>query len=175
MYHGPDIEDVEEEPEIRTSSTEEEIEFINIDILIDEDDWIRRLPPHRRCAAHLLNLILSKDITRIDGNENEENDRYIKKRDSVMKKLRVFWKGQNSHSLIYKKYVKTQFKIPMKVRWHTYVDSIEQVLEAGLMKINQICDAVNNLARVKKTKSFLTRFSEDDFSFLNEYLKVTNL
>lgn len=138
-------------------------------LLDDDDDWVTRLPPHRRCSAHLLNLILA---TNVDGITDAE---YVQIRDTVFKKLNIFWKWQKSYSVIYKRYWKKKIPQPMKVRWHTYVDAIEEIVKAGISVVNKIGTEIAAASKTRKTMCNADRFNSEDFLFLEEYLQVVLL
>jgi len=145
---------------------DDDIEFVEIDILIDDEDWSTKLPPHKRCAAHTQNLVL-KDAKKV------EDSVLLSVRDAVFDKLHKFWKYQSrGNSEIYEKINGKLFPIPIDVRWHTYIDSVEAILKSGISKVNEIVTAVQTHAKEFKRKINIDSFSAEDFYFLEEYFKV---
>ena len=144
--------------------SEDDLEFIDIHALIEEnlDRWTV-LPPHYRCAAHGLNLVL-KDCKKIDDFD------YQDKFHAVFQKLKTFWNFQSrGHADTIKEFVNTFFPIPIDVRWHTYVDAVEKVVQVGQNTVNDICKAVYS----KSKNAELIVFTVEDFEFLKEYYEVS--
>ena len=96
------------------------------------------------------------------------DEEFNSRKHSVFEKFHLFWKLQSSHADMFKKFVVKSFPIPVKVRWHTYVDAIEFVLNVGRETVNEICKAIRTAS--KKIK--LIMFLESDFTFMGEYYRV---
>ena len=48
---------------------DEEVEFVDVSVLLNEDDGLEfPLPQHQRCACHLLNLIATVDAMKATSN-----------------------------------------------------------------------------------------------------------
>ena len=88
-------ENTEEEDDMAFVEIDQELNRPNAEDATDDDneEAVYKLPPHRKCACHLLNLIATKDAGKIEG---------ITKRTSVQTfaKLTGLWNKQNRSPLV---------------------------------------------------------------------------
>ncbi|KAK9515926.1 hypothetical protein VZT92_026523 [Zoarces viviparus] len=65
----------------------EEVEFVDVSVLLNEDDGLEfQLPKHQRCACHLLNLIAT-----VDAQKATSNEAYKKVYRSTFGKCNALW------------------------------------------------------------------------------------
>ncbi|RXN31333.1 transposase [Labeo rohita] len=58
------------------SDGEEEVEFMDVEAILEEDDGLQyQLPKHHRCACHLLNLVSTVDVDRANKTEAYKKSR----------------------------------------------------------------------------------------------------
>jgi len=103
-----------------------------LDELLDREDNNRpidsdapKLPPHQRCAAHILNLIASKDsMAALD------NDLYKRKHDAVQSKLKKWYRRQNQSEMVattIQEGLGVKLEVPVETRWNSEFDTRRQV------------------------------------------------
>ena len=144
-----------------------EIEFLEIDVLVDQDqDGILNctLPDnHHRCAAHTLNLVASEDSLEA---LNDPDYKRVSRRASG--KLQALWNKQG-RSTIYAEIVKEEcgkmLKSPNATRWNSYYDAFERVSE--------LLNSKRNKLDIVFTKMVIPRLLDADVEFIHEFVKVS--
>lgn len=96
------------------------------DLEVFEND--AALPPHQRCASHILNLVTAHDGSKMIG---EKNSTISKMETNVEKKLKTWWRLQNKSSAV-AEIIKSGFGVyldtPCKTRWNSEHDARQQVI-----------------------------------------------
>lgn len=107
------------------------------------DDEIRyTLPPHKRCAAHTSNLVMSKDAEGALKNSSTYKTLYR----SGMGKLNALWCKQNQSQQcadIVKDKLGRFFTTPNATRWNSTVDSMKcfmELYDKFQPEVHSICD-----------------------------------
>lgn len=128
------------------------------------DDEIRySLPQHKRCAAHTMNLIMSKDSEAALKSPSRFKTVYR----SAIGKLTALWSKQNQSQPcadIIKEKIGRYFITPNATRWNSTVDSIKCFLDIFSkleVEVHCICD-----------KFSIPRLTFEEFECITEYLKV---
>jgi len=148
---------------------EEEVSFSDVEELMmpdqgdSQDDFTQvhyDLPPHQRCAAHTLNLIANTEVDKFLSSSTASRCVY---RSAFGKCMALFNKA--SHSSVASDQLQGKLKrkllVPCRIRWNSYYDAIERVVENPLDDLNELC-----------TKIGLRTFSEREMTFLKDYCSV---
>lgn len=152
------VEEDEEQDEFEMSPISLDEIFLNCEEICHEIS----LPPHRRCSAHLLNLVATKDVDR--ATENDTN--YKKMSRSAFAKCQSLWNKSRQSSKAadtIRQHLGVNLKVPVITRWHSFHNSISWLCKffegEKLDKINLVCDEIG-----------LPRFKAAEI----EFLKVCN-
>ncbi len=168
-------EEVQEEAEAEVQQHENEndvedeteIEFTEINYLLvptaeevnDNDQVIYQLPPHRKCACHLLNLVATADAGKIDG---------VTKRTSTQTfaKLQGMWNKQNRSPNVAEE-IKNELGCllitPGDTRWNSTYDAMCKVnsiiVDAKLeAKFDKLCDKFVSKRLLPAQKTFIGEY-----------------
>ena len=116
-----DANDNEEEEEIEFHLLEDAL-YPEVDE--NEDQVLYRLPPHRRCACHLLNLVASADVAKADTGSLKKLSM------QTFSKLTALWNKQNRSSLAADKVRESLGMLlptPGDTRWNSVYDAVAKV------------------------------------------------
>lgn len=120
----------------------EEVEFVDVSALLNEDDGFEfQLPKHQRCACHLLNLIATVDAMKATSNEA-----YKKVYRSTFAKCYALW-NKCGRSILAAEAVEDacslQLLRPNATRWNSLFLAVERLLkilkDKGEGAIRAIC------------------------------------
>uniref|UniRef100_A0A1B6LF16 BED-type domain-containing protein n=3 Tax=Graphocephala atropunctata TaxID=36148 RepID=A0A1B6LF16_9HEMI len=119
------------------------------------------LPPHRRCAAHMLNLIGTKDIEKA-----MENDAELKKISrTAFGKCQGLWNKARKSSKAadtVRQHIGVNLKVPVATRWNSFHSSVNWICRFfNDERMNLVCDELG-----------LPRFKTNEVQFLKEYCEV---
>ncbi|XP_057197189.1 uncharacterized protein LOC130558653 [Triplophysa rosa] len=139
----------------------EEVEFVDVSALLNEDDGLEfQLPQHQRCACHLLNLIATVDAMKATSNEA-----YKKVYLSTFGKCNALWYKCGRSTLAAETVEDAcsfQLLRPNATRWNSLFLAVERLLrimkEKGEGAIRGIC-----------TNLKVPMFNPAEFAFLTEY------
>lgn len=119
------------------------------------------LPPHKRCAAHTFNLVMTTDANKF----NDQN--YNLLFNSMYDKCHEVFNKQSSSSkasdVIYSK-IGRYFLIPVATRWNTKLNSLKLMSKLLETKENEIRE-IFKIFRI-------TMFTDEEREILVEYVKV---
>lgn len=119
------------------------------------------LPPHRRCAAHTVNLVAVND-----SNKNLSNS-LRKMKNVAIGKAYGIWNKQSRSTVaadIIKEKLGTVLEVPTQVRWNSMYKSVSclhKLLISKRVDVNNVCSALH-----------LPLFSQSEINFLGEYSTV---
>ncbi len=158
--------------ETNEDETEEDMAFEEIneqlnptanvdDADVQDEEAVYKLPPHRKCACHLLNLIATKDSGNIDG---------ITKRTSVQTFARLtgLWNKQNRSALVaedIRRALGCLLVTPGDTRWNSTLDAVVKIrsiindpeLET---KFDKLCDNIITKHLLPAHKTFVREYVE---------------
>ncbi len=148
----------------------ENIAFTNIDLQyvaetvdsdIDDDLENFYLPQQERCAAHLLNLVGSKDATAPAFLEKQYNSLY----NTAFGKAQAIWNKYNKSSKAadaVKEVCGKAIKVPGETRWNSKWDAINVLLDINAeKKLNEVCRSME-----------LPLFKQSEIDFLSEWSRI---
>ncbi|PAA72082.1 hypothetical protein BOX15_Mlig031089g1 [Macrostomum lignano] len=131
-----------------------------------EDDNVKNLPMHMRCASHTLNLVGSTDAIAAIEKFPELKQQFRK----TIGKAQGLWNAQGRSSTVadtIQQELKKKLLVPNSTRWNSMYNSISQLndlFEAGMRtSVNKIMISMNKP---------LPTFQLDDATFLKEYHTV---
>ncbi|KAK3918518.1 Myosin-binding protein C, cardiac-type [Frankliniella fusca] len=134
---------------------------------VDPDDWDLDLvlPPHQRCAAHILNLLGSADAKAA----LDRNAAYKKIHDQTDEKLRTCWRRQNQSTLVAEAIqagLGVKLQIPGETRWNSEYDAKAQIVK--------ILDGVNGEEKFGRTleAAGLPKLTSTEAKYLKEFVWV---
>ncbi|KAL0148838.1 hypothetical protein M9458_055847, partial [Cirrhinus mrigala] len=137
------------------SDGKEEVEFMDVEAILEEDDGLQyQLPKHHRCACHLLNLVSTVDVDRANKTE-------------AYKKLSrsAFSKASRSpqNAELIEEHCKLHLVQPNSTRWNSSFMAVERVVriirDQGEGSVRTVCAALN-----------VPMYSPADIAFLGEYV-----
>jgi hypothetical protein len=126
----------------------------------DDDEHVRyKLPPHRKCACHLLNLVATTDVSKLQGTV---------KRTSVQAfaKLQGIWNKQNRSASAAEKIkgaLGTYLITPGDTRWNSMYDSVVKVqsflsVPEQQAKFDTLCDDLIGTRLLLQQKTFIDEY-----------------
>ena len=142
--YTPTSEEVGQEEE--DYLVEEEATFENIcDDLIFEpgstDDFTQveyEMPPHERCASHMLNLVASSDIDKSLSSSPLSKP----STETPFTKCSALW-NKASRSTVASDHVevtlKTKLTVPTPTCWNSYYDAVSRITENTSNELNALC------------------------------------
>ena len=128
--------------------SEDELEISVVDISNTLSSSINRdleLPPHQRCAAHLLNLVSTSDAAAA-----EQHYQYKKISRSTFGKCQALW-NKTARSALATEVVQNesslQLKRPCATRWNSVFDAVQRlnkiIQTEGPQSLNNICQRLD--------------------------------
>ncbi|RXN39153.1 transposase [Labeo rohita] len=128
------------------SDGEEEVEFMDVEAILEEDDGLQyQLPKHHRCACHLLNLVSTVDVDRANKTEAYKKSR------SPFSKCQVLWnKASRSpqNAELIEEHCKLHLVQPNSTRWNSSFMAVERVVriirDQGEGSVRTVCAALND-------------------------------
>lgn len=117
------------------------------------------LPPHRKCACHLLNLVASADVTKMDGSVKRISTQ-------VFSKLSALWNKQNRTSLAADR-IRAGLGVllitPGDTRWNATYDAVSHVNDLlskpGLAtEFDKVCDDLDIPKLLPTHKRFIAEY-----------------
>ncbi|KAL1264178.1 hypothetical protein QQF64_004533 [Cirrhinus molitorella] len=141
---------IEEEEEVGedcdASDGEEEVEFMDVEAILEEDDGLQyQLPRHHRCACHLLNFVSTVDVDRANKTEA-----YKKLSRSAFSKCQALWnKASRSpqNAELIEEHCKLHLVQPNSTRWNSSFMAVERVVriirDQGEGSVRTVCAALN--------------------------------
>ncbi|XP_073709424.1 zinc finger BED domain-containing protein 4-like [Misgurnus anguillicaudatus] len=156
------IEEEEVGEDCDASDGEEEVEFMDVEAILEEDDGLQyQLPKHHRCACHLLNLVSTVDVDRANKTEA-----YKKLSRSAFSKCQALWnKASRSpqNAELIEQHCKLHLVQPNSTRWNSSFMAVERVVriirDQGEGSVRTVCAALN-----------VPMYSPADIAFLGEYV-----
>lgn len=120
------------------------VEYLDASAILDEDSGLEyQLPPHQRCACHLLNLVATTDAALADG----VNDTYKRLSRAAFAKCQGIWnKTGRSHlaSEVVEDKCELQLIRPNATRWNSTYLAVERMMriidEKGENAIREVCE-----------------------------------
>jgi len=119
------------------------------DMLEGVDETEFQLPPHQRCACHLLNLVASSDSTKT-AESNEDGASYVKLFRSAFAKCQGLWNKTGRSCIAAETVTETcdrQLIRPNDTRWNSTYDAVERLIviaeEKGPDSLHQLCESFN--------------------------------
>lgn len=159
------VEESDEDEEDITDMSEsvecEEIFGLLNSVTDDDAGLTSLLPPQKRCANHLLNLVAS-----VDAPKARSNPAYKSAHDRAMGKVQALSNAvhrSTKMSDIVHRVTGTTFISPTSTRWSSDFEAVKRVLDIGIDKVKQ-CSSEMKLKGDSMTES--------DFCFLEAYVKV---
>lgn len=136
------------------------------DLLTDylESSTKTLLPPHERCGAHTLNLVMSKDMPTGILNCTQTFKRVYS---TSISKCQALFNKQNRSSKIadaIKSKIGRYLVTPVVVRWNSEHNSLKLISELYKTKTAEIISVFEVLQ--------LPALTDEELSFLHEYVKV---
>nr|XP_020477590.1 uncharacterized protein LOC109972796 isoform X1 [Monopterus albus] len=143
-----------------------DVEFVEVSALLNEDDGFEyQLLKHQCCACHLLNLIATVDAAKAVSSEG-----YKKLYHSTFAKCNAMWSKCGRSTLAAEKVEDVrslQLLCPNATRWNSLFEAVERLLriirDKGEAAIRVICTGLN-----------VPMFSPVEIAFLTEYAAVTS-
>jgi len=131
---------------IQSEGGDEEVEFVDVSALLNEDEGLEfQLPQHQRCACHLLNLIATVDAMKATSNEA-----YKKVYLSTFGKCNALWNKCGRSTLAAETVedaCSLQLLRPNATWWNSLFLAVERLLrimkEKGEGAIRGICTNLN--------------------------------
>ncbi|KAK0150371.1 Zinc finger BED domain-containing protein 1 [Merluccius polli] len=156
------IEEEEVGEDCDASDGEEEVEFMDVEAILEEDDGLQyQLPKHHRCACHLLNLVSTVDVDRANKTEA-----YKKLSRSAFSKCQALWnKASRSpqNAELIEEHCKLHLVQPNSTRWNSSFMAVERVVriirDQGEGSVRTVCAALN-----------VPMYSPADIVFFGEYV-----
>lgn len=135
-----------EEPESESdqeSSEETKADYLDTFSILEQDSGLEyQLPPHRRCACHLLNLVATTDAALAEKN----NDTYKRLSRAAFGKCQALWnKSGRSYMAadIVEEKCKLQLIRPNQTRWNSTYTAVERIIriiqENGGDAVRNVC------------------------------------
>lgn len=112
--------------------------------LLEEDNGLEyQLPPHQRCACHLLNLIATADATQAE----EKNETYKRLSRAAFGKCQAMW-NKTGRSYMAAEIVEDECELhlirPNQTRWNSTYMAVERILriiqQEGEEAIRKVCE-----------------------------------
>lgn len=138
--------DAEEDEEADTDALDltDHIDYHDASAILDEDSGLEyQLPPHQRCACHLLNLVATTDAALAES----MNDTYKRLSCATFAKCQAIWhKTGQSHlaNEVVEDQCELQIIRPNGTRWNSTYLAIERIIciidEKGEDAIRSICE-----------------------------------
>uniref|UniRef100_UPI00358F7D7E zinc finger BED domain-containing protein 4-like isoform X3 n=1 Tax=Myxine glutinosa TaxID=7769 RepID=UPI00358F7D7E len=157
---------VEVDPEVVQTNT-----ILVVDALeeVDQQEEVVHVPKHRRCAAHTVNLLASRDVEKVPGWSAQPRPAFTK----PAAKAQGLWNAQNRKTVIandIKTALGKKLVTPGVTRWNSSHDAYKCLLTEVLdmdkrNNLNQICQ--------RQHPHPLPHITEDDVQIWSEYVKVT--
>lgn len=125
----------------------------------------KKLPSHRRCLAHLLNLIAAHFENELSGHASTALV-------ATLNKLQALWVLPRRSSLansICKEVLDKKLRIPCQTRWNSKYDALLQVYQLR-SKMNEYVQKLQT--SLKDSTSLLRQFDQNDWTVISNYLKV---
>ena len=127
----------------------------------EDDVIVYKLPPHRKCACHLLNLVATTDVAKMDGSLQRTATQ-------TFAKLNGLWNSQNRSTLAAEKIrsaLGTLLITPGDTRWNSMYDAIKKVnailADAALaVKFDNVCDNLKIKRLLPLQKTFIAEYVE---------------
>ncbi|XP_075941705.1 uncharacterized protein LOC142944090 isoform X1 [Anarhichas minor] len=142
----------------------EEVEFVDVSALLNEDDGLEfQLPKHQRCACHLLNLIAT-----VDAQKATSTEAYKKVYRSTFGKCNALWNKCGRSTLAAETVedaCSLQLLRPNATRWNSLFLAVERLLRI-------IKDKGEGTIRVLCTDLKVPMFNPAELAFLTEYAAV---
>ncbi|XP_051792179.1 E3 SUMO-protein ligase ZBED1-like [Erpetoichthys calabaricus] len=139
-----DAEVDEDEADLDALDVSDHIEYHDTSVILDEDSGMEyQLPPHQRCACHLLNLVATADTALAEC----MNDTYKRLFRATFAKCQGIWnKTGRSHlaSEVVEDKCGLQIIRPSATRWNSTYLAIERIIriidEKGEDAMRSVCD-----------------------------------
>lgn len=140
------------------------MQFVDVSQVLDDQDCeaIYHLPPHFKCAAHLLNLVACKDV---EAALKSASFKRLSR--STFAKCQELWSKQSWSTVtadIIRDKCTTLFVVPIVTRWNSTYDAAEnflQKVEKGPDNLDSLMDGVG-----------LIWFRNSELAFLHEYANM---
>ena len=155
-------------PEELEDVEEDEIAFADLDRLLQVDDGSTEdltqvqyeLPPHQRCAAHTLNLVVSTDVDKYLSSSSASRSVY---QSSFAKSAALWNKASRSTVAAYQveEIAKRKLILPTCTIWNSYYNAVVRITENSITELNELY-----------TRMEIRCFSDGEITFLNEYCAV---
>ena len=108
------------------------------------------LPPHQRCAAHMLNFVASTEIDEYLSSSTVPRSVYR----NLFAKCAALWNKASQST-------KRKLLVPSPTRWNSYYHAVLRITENSIAEINELC-----------TRLEIRCFAEREITFLKEYCTV---
>ena len=155
--------------ELSDNEDDEEMVYVSLNDIFDgfEEDTSTDcccqvvLPPHRRCACHLLNLVAKVDV------KNILDKKFCSLRTSTECKLQELWNKQTSSSKnsdIIEKHLGRLFVIKNDTRWNSLYNAI--------CRVNSFLSSQREQFAALLAELKIPAFHQSEVEYLREYAKV---
>uniref|UniRef100_A0A3B1K3A6 HAT C-terminal dimerisation domain-containing protein n=1 Tax=Astyanax mexicanus TaxID=7994 RepID=A0A3B1K3A6_ASTMX len=139
---------------------DDEVTFVDMnDALqsrVDEDDDVINLPPHYRCASHILNLVSCSDIEKWILSRPEKAVYR-----SATAKCTALW-NKASRSTVAAETVEDvvakKLIVPCSTRWNSFYDALARICEISIVDLNTISSKFGSKAITEKEHQFLKEY-----------------
>ena len=141
----------------------EDVQFVDINALLDEDDGEFSLPPHQRCASHTLNLVAVSDSKAADSDAG-----YKRISRATLGKCSALWNkaGRSTPCAdIVRDKINTCLTVPCPTRWNSFYNSVDKV---RLMIEKNPHETVLDIFKALD----VSPFKPIEITFLTEYCSV---